>query len=777
MNAALRAPLLALLLLPAAAAAPAAAQERPRVAIPRLEAAIRVDGVLDEPAWQEAARLSDFRQYEPVDGRPAEERTEVLVWYAPDAIHFGIRAFDSQPGTVRATRADRDNIDNDDHVVLYLDTFNDRRRAFFFGVNPLGVQHDGVRTEGAATAGHMFGGNVDNSPDFIFQSRGQVTAEGYVVEVRIPFKSLRFPGSGPQEWGLQVERQVQRTGYKDTWTDVRRANASFLTQAGTITGLHDLHRGVVLEAQPFLTASAPGAFDAERGSFVRGDIEPDVGANFRVGFTNISLDGTINPDFSQVESDAGQVTINERFALFYTEKRPFFLEGIELFSTPNQLVYTRRIADPIAGAKVTGKVGPFAVAHLTAVDQDVDAQGREARFHVTRVRRDFGSSSHVGLTYTDVDRLEAAAFNRVLAADVRYVFAKLYYLEAQWGGSWTRGDAGATPGGTDPETLGSTLWKAEFDRTGRSWGFNYQLNGIGESFEAGAGFVNRPGVVSARAMNRLTWYGRPGGLLEMAQVFFGPNRIWDYRDFGSAAAIEGQEYANGGLTLRGGWRVGLSGGRNFYHLDPADYAGLEVAAEHGVPGTVPYVPLDEVAGPNAEITLSTPTFQRYNASLSFGTGRQAIFDEGAEGRGVTASTTLALRPTEQLRVAFSTSYRALHRELDDSEFARSIIPRLRAEFQATRAIFFRAIGEYNLERRSALRSARTGSPLLRAGQPVLARQNDGARLDLLASFEPSPGTVAYFGYGSALVEDPFQRNELRRANDGFFFKLAYQFRR
>ena len=262
------APLLALLLLPAATAA----QERPRVSIPRLDAELRVDGVLDEPAWQEAATLTDFRQYEPVDGRPAEERTEVLVWYAPDAIHFGIRAYDSQPGTVRATRADRDNIDKDDHVIIYLDTFNDRRRAFFFGVNPLGAQYDGVRTEGAATAGHMFGGNIDDSPDFIFHSRGQVTPEGYVVELRIPFKSLRFPGSGPQEWGVQVERRVQRTGYRDTWTDARRASASFLGQAGTLTGLHDLRRGVVLEAQPFVTASAPGAFDADRGSFVRGDI-------------------------------------------------------------------------------------------------------------------------------------------------------------------------------------------------------------------------------------------------------------------------------------------------------------------------------------------------------------------------------------------------------------------------------------------------------------------------------------------------------------------------
>lgn len=761
MNARICVPLAALLLLPSGVYP----QDRPRVTIPRIEAETKVDGVLDEAVWQQAAVLSGFHQYEPVDSRPAEERTEVLVWYAPDAIHFGIRAYDSQPGTVRATRADRDNIDNDDHITLYLDTFHDRRRAFFFAMNPLGVQQDGVRTEGAATAGHMFGGNIDNSPDFVYQSRGQVTPDGYVIEVRIPFKSLRFPGSGPQEWGLQVERQVQRTGYKDTWTDVRRASASYLMQAGTIAGLHDLHRGVVLEAQPFVTASAPGAYDFQQNDFRRGDIEPDFGANFRVGFTNVSLDGTVNPDFSQVEADAGQVTINERFALFFTEKRPFFLEGIELFSTPNQLVYTRRITNPLGGGKVTGKVGALAVAHLTAVDENVDADGHEALFNVTRLRRDFGGNSHVGLTYTDKAVLDDDASNRVLAADVRYVFRKLYYLEAQWGGSWTRAS------GAD-EALSSALWKLEYDRTGRSWGFNYRLTGIGESFVADAGFVNRPGVVSGSAMNRLTYYGKPGALIETAQVFFGPNRIWDYSDFGSEGAIEGQEQANGNLTLRGGWSIRLGAERNFYHLDPADYARFQVQGNAGA-----YVPLDEVSGPAASITVSTPTFQKWNGSVNVGAGEAAIFDEGAEGRGVSSMVSLSLRPTEQVRISLSNTYRALHRDLDDTEFARSIIPRVRAEFQATRALFFRAITEYNFQRRAALRDARTGAPLLLNGSPVAASSDKGMRLDLLASFEPTPGTVAYFGYGSSMAEDPFQRNELRRLNDGFFLKLAYQFRR
>ena len=298
---------------------------RPAVAIPRVEAAATIDGRLDEPVWQQAAVLKDFRQYEPVDGRPAAEQTEVRVWYAPDAIYFGVHARDSEPDRIRATRADRDNIDGEDHIIFYLDTFADRRRAFMFAVNALGVQQDGVRTEGAASAGRIFGGNIDTNPDFLFESKGERVADGYVVEVRIPFKTLRFPSDKTQEWGFQVERVTQRTGFRDTWTDVRRASASYLLQAGTLTGLHDLERGIVYEAQPFVTAARSGALGTD--GFERSDPKLDAGANLKLSFSSVSLDATVNPDFSQVESDAGQVSINERFALFFPEKRPFFLEG------------------------------------------------------------------------------------------------------------------------------------------------------------------------------------------------------------------------------------------------------------------------------------------------------------------------------------------------------------------------------------------------------------------------------------------------------------------
>jgi hypothetical protein len=739
----------------------------PAVQVPRFEESIRIDGVLDEEVWSQAAVLDGFQQYEPADGRPAAERTEVRVWYSPEAIHFGIIAYDAEPHAIRATRADRDNIGGDDHVIIYLDTFLDRRRAFFFGVNPLGVQQDGVRTEGTTSAGRTFGGSIDTSPDFQFDSSGRLTDDGYVVEVRIPFTSLRFPSAREMAWGINVERRTQRTGTLDTWPHVRRAGASFLAQGGTLAGLRDLQRGVVLELQPFTTVNLPGA--RADGRWQRGDADPSAGVNARIGFTNISIDGTLNPDFSQIEADAGQVTVNERFALFLPEKRPFFLEGIELFATPNQLVYTRRVADPIAGGKLTGKLGATSIAWLTAVDRAADAADRRALFNVARVRHDIGANSVLGLTATDRSALGGADYNRVAAADARIVFARLYFVEGQLGGSWTA---------REQQRSSAPIWKLEFDRTGRAFGFNYQLNGVGEDFETRAGFVNRSNVVSGRAVNRLTYYGAPDAALERITVFFGPSRVWTHTGFGSRGAVEGSEFANATFRVRG-WDLGTRLGRDFVELDPQNYSRLEIVTPDG---TQHYTPLDRVSGPSLELSATTPVFQTFNASATLRGGRAAIFAEGSDGDVRAASASLSARPTRAARLAFSTTYQRIERVRDGSEFARTILPRLRAEYQPSRAFFVRGIAEYRAERRAALRDARTGEPLRIGGDlepgATAAFAANGMRLDLLASYQPTPGTVAFLGYGVSFTDrDAFAFDALTRTNDGLFMKLAYRIRR
>src|SRR5438552_4062609 len=304
--------------------------------------------------------------------RRAADSTEVLVWYAPDAIYFGVRAFESHGNAVRATLADRDNIDRDDRIHILLDTYFDHRRALLFAINPLGVQQDGVWSDGVdagaaggPSAGGRFDATIDLNPDCVYQSRGHLTPWGFEVEVRIPFKSLRYQSANPQDWGLQIERITQHSGYEDTWTPAVRANASFLIQSGKIVGLTDLHRGLVMEAAPEFTTRVEGRPLPAKYLYTG---TPELGGNLRWGLTqNLNLNGTANPDFSQVEADVGQVTVNQRFALFYPEKRPFFLEGLEQFDTPNRLIYTRRITQPVAGAKLTGKAGDMNIAYLAAV--------------------------------------------------------------------------------------------------------------------------------------------------------------------------------------------------------------------------------------------------------------------------------------------------------------------------------------------------------------------------------------------------------------------------
>ncbi len=734
----------------------------PGFRVPRIVEPVVVDGRLNEPAWERATLLAGFSEYRPVDGQRASERTEVRVWYSPTALYFGIIAYDSSPGSVRATVADRDNLDRDDSVRIFLDTFNDRRRAFVFGVNPLGVQEDGVQTEGAANAGRAFGmgASVDLSPDYQFESKGMLTADGYVVEVRIPFKSLRYPNVDGAKWGLNILRKTQRTGREDTWTDARR-QTSFLAQAGAIEGLTDLERGVVVEAQPFVTASSNGVRGAD-GRFTRDSNEVNPGANVRLGFTNVSLDATVNPDFSQVEADAGQVTQNERFALFYPEKRPFFLEGIELFSTPNQLVYTRRIVDPIGGGKVTGKVGRTGLAFLSAADEVGDPR---AWVNIARVRQDIGTDSLLGLTYTD--RASSLGSNRVASADARIVFKRVYYVLGQVGESWT--EAGGL-------SRRSPIWQGEFDRTGRAWGFNYRLTGIGESFEAQSGFVPRNNIVEARAFNRISAYGSRGALLESLSVFFGPTRIWRYSDFGKAGALEGTDSVNITAQLRGGWALSARPALDFVHFDPTAYRAYVVLTPSG---PEPFVVPDKVSNFGGTYSVTTPILQKINARVEVRLGGTAIFAEASDGHETRVTSSLGLRPTTSVRVEASLITARLWRDVDDSEFARSTIPRLKFEYQPRRSLFVRVVTEYRSESRARLLDPVTGAPLLVAGQVAGPVSFRGLRTDLLFSFEPTPGTVAFFGYGAGLEQNPavYGTRDFERSTDGFFVKLAYQFRR
>ncbi|MFL5528182.1 MAG: DUF5916 domain-containing protein [Gemmatimonadaceae bacterium] len=754
--------------------------KRVHVEVPRLDSTVVVDGNLSEPVWRRAARLTGFSQYQPVDGRPADEPTEVLVWYSPDAIYFGVRAREIHGNVVRATHANRDNIDSEDQIQILLDTDNSRQIAFLFGVNPYGVQQDGTRSAqfgggagGPSASGGGFRtinpleGSVDLNPDYFLESKGRLIYGGYEVEVRIPFKSLRYQGASVQSWGLHILRRVQHSGFQDTWAPAVRANANFLAQSGSLEGLHDLRRGLVLEATPTATARADRSPTIGNGRDYRQ--RGELGGDARWGIRqNLTLNGTINPDFSQVEADVGQVVLNERFALFYPEKRPFFLDGLELFDSPNQLIYTRRIVAPTGGVKLTGKLGGLNIASIVASDdrQNSWTGAHSPLFGVSRLRYDFGSSNTLGGVLTT--REDGSDYSRVGAADFRFYHSKLYFAQFQAAQSWTD-SVGRRANGS--------LLQGDWDRTGRAWGFHYTLRSLDPDFRAASGFVNRTGIIEARAFNRISFYGARGALVQTYGAFLQENRFWDNRGAGHRL-IESTEGITPTATLRGGWQLGGAVTHSFFAFDPSAYSAYTIQRSTGstvdtASFAVPGPETDEWGG---SFRLTTPTYRFFTGAVSLTKSQVPIFREASQGNSSRVDATLDIRPTTAVRSSLQFSRLTIGRKSDGSRFSSETIPRLKVEYQISPPIFLRLVGQYAARSRSPLRD-RDGNPILVNSVLDTGDTANEFSTDWLFSYRPVPGTLVYLGYGSTLEEPrEFRFQDLRRTRDGFFGKISYLFR-
>jgi hypothetical protein len=753
------------------------------VAIPRIDgdAAIAIDGRLDEPVWTDAAALVDFSQYAPADGRAAEQPTTILTWYSPSAIHFGVRA-SATPGTVRATLADRDRLDTEDQIQIFLSTFNDGRQAFMFAVNPLGVQADGALTEGTQGVSRGFDGlgtgreDVDLSPDFVYESKGRVTEAGYEVEVRIPFKSLRYQSARAQDWGIHVIRRIQSSGHEDSWVPARRAAASFLAQAGRLRALTELRRGLVLDLNPAVTSRVDGARAGSTWNYEGGS--PEFGGNVRWGITtNLTLNGTLNPDFSQVEADAGQFVFDPRSALFFAEKRPFFLDGIEQFTTPNNLIYTRRIVAPLASTKVTGKVAGTGIAFLTAVDDDSSSRtGHHPVFNIARIQRDVSASTRAAFVYTD--RIDGDDSNRVLAADTRITFRRLYRLQMQGAVSRTV-LAGSTA--TAP------LWDVSLTRDGRRFGFLYSVRAVDGDFRAESGFLSRVGIAQAAIDHRLTFYGRRGAPVESWAADLVLDGTWQYDDFVNGRGAQDRKlHWNNNFVLKGGWRATGSVLVETFGYDEELYEGYGLLQTNpdGSTEVLPFTGTPDLGNLDYVLQLNTPQFSTFSGNVFLLWGRDENFFEWATADIVFARYGIDWRPTRQLRVNPQYQLQQYRRRTDGSIVGRRRIPRLKLEYQLTRAIFLRWIGEYDASEQDDLRDdTRTNLPIVRrnplTGAYELARgyNRNQFRNDWLFSYQPTPGTVVFAGYGSTASETGSLRfNDLQRVRDGFFLKVSYLFR-
>jgi hypothetical protein len=745
---------------------------------PRVDADITMDGVLDEPAWAQAAQLRGFSQFLPVDGIPAVDSTVVLVFYSKRAIYFGIRAYEAH-GAVHATLADRDKIAADDYVQIILDTSHDHRTAYVFAVNPLGVQADGILSEGMQARASGLGAaasardTVDFSTDYTWDSRGHVTDFGYEVEVKIPFASIRFT-SGEQQWRLNIVRKVQHSGFQDTWAPAHLAAASFLAQSGTLEGLTDLSRGMVLDVNPELTSTTDGSPGPNGWRYGVQPLHP--GGNVRWGMTdNLTLDGTVRPDFSQVESDVPQLSYDPRQALFFPEKRPFFLDGLEQFDTPSSLVYTRRIVQPDGAVKLTGELAGASVGLMSAVDASSASLSAQDHpyINVLRARRQIGFGTTVGVL--GADREDGSLYNHVGGIDTRTVFGGIYDLRLQGVVSSTHSDSVRGLGG---------LWNALFERNGHHLRLTWGINAIDPHFVDQDGFISRAGIVNTTFDNALIFYGKPDGLFQSYTFDFAQVTTWVYDHF--LALHRGEDvrwHFSNTVALRGGWQLYGNVFVETYGYDPTLYANYYYVAGHD---TIPYNAGKTTGNlPNLDIItgFATPNWKHFDASVQILSGFDDNFYEWSSAWILFVNSTIDWRPNDRARISLIYAQNQYVRRSDNTQVYVQRVPYLEIAYQLSRPIFVRFIGQYNSAWQANLRDdGRTNDPIVirdpitGAYTPASHYVSNRVSSNFLFSYQPTPGTVFFLGYGGGYTE-PFAFNftGLTRTNDNFFVKVTYLF--
>jgi hypothetical protein len=476
------------------------------VKIPRVSQPPRIEDFLEEVSREGETKLDDFRQRDPADGVPASKSTTAYLSYDAKNLYV-VFVCQDEPGEIRARMSKRDNIEDDDQVRIYLDTFLDHQHAYIFGTNPLGVQLDGTVIEGH---------DADFKFDTLWYSKGRLTEKGYVVWIAIPFSSLRFKNASPQSWGVALSRLINRKDETSYWPYVSRQTDGLLQQMGTVNGMENVSTGHNIQIIPYATLTQATLPDATYTQ-----LEPH--AQGRVGFDSkvvlhhsLTLDATVNPDFSQVESDDPQVTINQRYEVLFPEKRPFFNENANYFQTPINLFFSRRIQNPEFGARLTGQFGQWTLGALATDDrapgelaQPGDpGHGGRAAIGVFRLQRKIGDNLWFGgLMTTDTF---GATSDRVFAFDT---FAR---LNRNWSfsGQVARSFSHAPTDGN----LDGGAYSAELMNNGEHFSYLSKFSQLGADFRTALGFVPR---LDVRSMEHYAaYYWRP----ENSKILsFGPS--------------------------------------------------------------------------------------------------------------------------------------------------------------------------------------------------------------------------------------------------------------
>ncbi len=784
------------------------------IKVPKISPGIVIDGRPDEEAWKSAAVFKDFIQTYPGDNVAASKPTEVLMMYDEKHLYLAFKCWDEKD-KIRATVARRDNVFGEDNVRVWLDTYNDQRRAYIIGFNPFGIQQDGIFTEGQG---------ADFSVDIVMESKGLIEDWGWSVEAKIPFKSLRYTAGKEKLWGFNAARNIDRLNDEfNQWLPDDRNISGFLIKHGKISGLDGIKYERTLEIVPSITLSETGrrtrvfpTTAANPDRFVNGPLKHDIGVTVKYSLSpNVTIDAAYNPDFAEIEADAPVVTANQRFPIFFEEKRPFFLEGADIFQSPLRVFNSRSIVDPDVAAKITGKTGKTSFGFLAALDKSPGNYSEDERndtgfrpaiaefldekaiFGILRVKRDIGKENEVGLfaTYRSfveqknflagVDgRLKftprmTAQFQVVGTSSKRCFFdpgfePTLNVAQAQRNreicgtGTFDRNVNQSTPNALNGNsstfreyrTGNGVGYYANLDYSTDTHGWFAEVGGRSRDYRADSGFTRRTNTNFAFFFNRFSTKSNPKA--KIIRASWAQMTGIDYDWNGRVQNYNAQTNVQVNLPRNTFWttEVGV-----VFEKIYEDEFGLRRSATRA--GRFSGLPTRSAWQQFASTNLNQKLNKQFSYGFFFGFIRNAFdffyfdqqgFQNPGPGQQFDAEAFFEYRPIDPLR--FSTSYRKSRLVRNDNRLRSfdSDIISVRSTYQFTRFIYTR----------------------LRVDYDSMERNTSG---QLLFGWTPSPGKALYVGYNdnfnyngfnpfADIPEPGFERN-----SRAFFIRASYLFRK
>lgn len=677
---------------------------------------IQIDGDLDELAWEEAMEFTQFKTFKPTIGKDPTEKTRVLVYNDSTTLFLGVYAYDRFPSKILANLTNRDNLNNEDVFTVEIDANGSANSNIFFRVNPLGVQEDGVIDHEEAE---------DLNPDRVWFSKGKITDFGYQVEMAIPFQSLRFKWQPEVELKVGFKRKIFRRSETLVYPEYKSELSNRLMQRETIK-VANIKKQRVLEVIPALTYTYNEVLENGQWNIKQNKVE--AGITGKIGLTSdLVLDLTYNPDFSQIEGDAGKIDINLRNPLFFPEKRPFFQEGIELFNYGGQSVYhmplrymvhTRNIVDPIYGVKLTGNIGQkYSVASIISSDEST---GNNDHYQIFRIQRKLRDDNFIGAIYTGKET--QLGYNRVGGIDGKIRINGNSSIEYNFFRSVTKDSINKKSGNT---------FGAHYNFKDR---YNNLLIGYYQNdkhFDTKTGFITRKGLhvfpfahnfnypIKSEKINKLSTWISSRPKIEMEGNLF---EHWTYVGF-----------------------------EMYFKNDSWFFLGKSFATE--IFEKQKFKTGDYAFGYFVQLNK----YFFFNGNLSY--GNKIYYDKvnPFQGQGLTTNSSLLFTPTNQLKLKLTASYTNFYKSSTNEFIYDYTLARLHTTYQINKNLFVRAIGEYNFYK-------------------------DNLSSELLVSFNYIPGTVLQLGYNLNAQRntlDKFQNqiDNLVVNKNLVFFKASYLFMR